>query len=130
MENQENNFTQEEVIKSIGNFVFPSACSKCKHKEVCSLRENYEKNHKLDEPFCIHFLSADTYKTYSSVNDLFLPIFDWMQYHYPHGEVKFIVDNRSAQMLIEHGVNAFSRDIRMCSENQLGYYKEQVENKK
>lgn len=71
-------------------------CLNCEHRAVCK---------KIDEPAkeCKEFMDATTYQRYSSINHFFQPVFDWIQYHYPAGEVKFIVDHNSAKMMIEHG---------------------------
>lgn len=79
-------------------------CPACAHKDVCS---------KIDEPSrqCENFLDATEPLRYPSIYHMFQPIFDWLKYHYPSGEVKFIVDQSSAKMFIEHGPSAYSKEI-------------------
>lgn len=80
-------------------------CPNCAHKNVCK---------KIDEVSeqCADFSSATTYQRYSSIYHLFQPIFDWIKFHYPAGEVKFIVDHNSARMVIEHGPFVTSKEFQ------------------
>lgn len=48
-------------------------------------------------------------KRYGDIYALFQPIFEWLQTHYPSGEVRFIVDKTSAQMIINHNSAVFSK---------------------
>lgn len=101
-----NNFikqAQEAMENSKAIFLCPS----CAHKDVCK---------KADEPAreCNDFMSATGYQQYGSINHFFQPIFDWIQYHYPAGEVKFIVDYNSAKMMIEHGPFVVDKSIMGC----------------
>lgn len=82
-------------------------CLNCEHKAVCK---------KIDEPAkeCKEFMDANTYQRYSSIDHFFQPIFDWIQYHYPAGEVKFILDHNSAKMMIEHGPFVVDKSIMGC----------------
>lgn len=79
-------------------------CPVCKHKNVCKKIEEVEER-------CSDFEDATLYQRYSSIHHFFQPIFDWIKFHYPAGEVKFIVDHNSAKMMIEHGPSVFSKDI-------------------
>lgn len=80
-------------------------CSNCEHKDVCR---------KIDDPEegCKDFMDATTYKQYASIYHFFQPIFDWIKFHYPAGEVKFLVDQNSARMLIEHGPFVVSKELK------------------
>ena len=51
------------------------------------------------------------YTVYNSVYDLFQPIFNWLQCHYPAGEVKFIVDKNSAEMIQKYGVMVLDKSL-------------------
>lgn len=79
-------------------------CPNCIHKNVCK---------KLDETGkeCADFMSASTYKQYGSVYSLFQPVFEWIKFHYPAGEVRFIVDHNSARMMIDHGPFVLSKEL-------------------
>lgn len=80
-------------------------CNACAHKEICKMVD--------DSPVpCEHYSNAEIYKVYPSIYDLFEPIFNWIETHYPSHEVRFIVDHSSAQMYIEHKVAAYSKEIR------------------
>lgn len=80
-------------------------CFNCEHKAVCR---------KMDDPEegCEDFMDATTYKQYASIYHFFQPIFDWIKFHYPAGEVKFLVDHNSARMLIEHGPFVASKELK------------------
>lgn len=105
-ENNTETMTQEDVVNSFMEFYnsFTFMCPQCAHENVCSKKGNTEIP-------CKDFLVNGNYKRYGNINDLFQPIFDWIQYHYPSGEVIFIVDKNSAKMHLEHGVNAYSKEI-------------------
>lgn len=126
MENNYDKVSPKDIEKCLQNFILTSACTRCSHKEVCSLKDKYEKNYIETHDFCKHFIDSIGYKTYSSIYDMFLPIFDWLKYHYPSGEARFIVEQNKAQMVLEHGVSAFSKEIRMCSEDPAKCYQENV----
>lgn len=100
----------EKVADAIKNSKKLFLCSHCQHKEVC---KNIEE---LDDK-CPHFLNSGTYKTYGNIYTMFQPIFDWLNFHYPAGEVKFVVDNTSARMYQEHGPFVASKqlvDLSLC----------------
>lgn len=80
-------------------------CSKCLHKEVCK---------KIDEEVsdCKDFMNSCDHTIYGNVYDMFQPIFDWLKFHYPAGEVKFVVDNNTAKMFLEHGPLAISKELK------------------
>ena len=82
-------------------------CKECKHKKVCKNREEFEKS--LD--VCEDFENARNYEMYGNIYDMFQPIFDWLQKHYPSGDVFFIVKPTSAQMHQEYKVCAFDKKI-------------------
>lgn len=94
----------EKVAEAVQNSKKIFLCSHCQHKEVC-------KN--VDDPsgHCPHFLNADTHKMYGSIHDMFQPIFDWLSYHYPAGEVRFVVDRNTAKMYQEHGPFVVSKEL-------------------
>lgn len=79
-------------------------CQNCSHKDVCN---------KIDDPEndCEHFIDGSIYKKYASINQMFQPIFDWLNFHYPHGEVHFVVDGMSAKMYQEHGAYVASKQL-------------------
>lgn len=80
-------------------------CQNCTHKNVCKKVEEQDKE-------CADFSDATTYQRYSSIYHFFQPIFDWMKFHYPAGEVKFIVDHNSAKMMLEHGIFVASKELK------------------
>lgn len=102
MENM--NQIYEKVADAMKNSKKIFLCSHCHHAEVCKI---------MEEPCerCQHFLNAGTYKTYGNIYTMFQPIFDWLNFHYPAGEVKFVVDNNSAKMYQEHGPFVASKQL-------------------
>lgn len=107
----EMNEIYEKVVNAMQNSKKLFLCSHCQHKEVC-------KNIDQPDDKCPHFLNAGTYKTYGNIYTMFQPIFDWLNFHYPAGEVKFIVDNNSAKMYQEHGPFVASKqltDFGLCN---------------
>lgn len=96
-------------------------CPNCAHKTVCK---------KIDKPEedCKDFMDATTYKQYSSIYHFFQPIFDWINFHYPAGEVKFVVDHNSAKMFIEHGPFVASEELKAFPKNILSNEPNNVQN--
>lgn len=91
-------------------------CNSCIHKEVCRKREEFEslESQSLEEEKkqeCKDFREDIDYKRYGNIYEIFQPIFKWLQMHYPHGEVKFLVDHSSALMLQEHGIAVYDKDL-------------------
>ena len=105
--NNTETITEEELMNDFKEFCNPFSCMclRCLHKNVCAIKNRAEIP-------CKEFLENDDYKTYGNVYNLFQPIFDWIQYHYPSGEVIFIVDKNSAKMHLEHGVSAYCKRLR------------------
>lgn len=99
---------KENILKAVQNAMENRKntflCRSCAHKNVCKRIEEKEEN-------CSDFMDATTYKQYASIYHFFDPIFDWMKFHYPAGEVKFIVDNNSAKMFLEYKPCVFSKEI-------------------
>ena len=79
-------------------------CQTCAHKNVCK-----KINEQIDG--CEDFLNSGTYKIYGNIYDMFQPIFDWLNFHHPHGDVKFVVDNMGAKMYQEHGPFVSSKQL-------------------
>lgn len=79
-------------------------CRSCAHKNVCKKIDEKEEN-------CSDFMDATDYQKYASIYHFFDPIFDWMKFHYPAGDVKFIVDHNSAKMFLEYKPCVFSKEI-------------------
>ena len=106
----------EKVAKKMVNSKKIYLCPQCKHKEVCKKIEESAAN-------CADFLNASSYKIYGNIHSMFQPIFDWLNFHYPAGEVRFVVDRNSAKMYQEHGPFVASKeltdfccyDIGLCS---------------
>lgn len=71
-------------------------CKYCIHKDVC---KNYSENGNN----CDNYKKELSYKVYVDINELFQPIFKWIDYHYPAGGVVFYVENGTAKMRIDHG---------------------------
>lgn len=105
----ENNITLEEIKKSAMQIL--SLCRKCKHNDVCKYLQEREGQ---AEP-CKDFLNAGDYKTYGNIYSFFQPIFDWLNCHYPSGDVRFVVDNTSAKMYLEHGPFVASEELKSAS---------------
>ena len=91
-------------------------CKECKHKKVCKNREEFERSLEV----CEDFENARNYEMYGNIYDMFQPIFDWMQKHYPSGEMLFLVDSRSAKMVHEHKVMAFDKHLREFPKGVMG----------
>lgn len=83
-------------------------CSECVHKNVCKNRERFEGSLVI----CTDYVCGMNHERYGNIYDMFQPIFEWMQKHYPSGEMIFIVDKSHARMLHEHKVAAYDRKIR------------------
>lgn len=98
----------ESIIENVTEALTSSKkfflCRHCKHERVCKKIEDEEMQ-------CEDFLNSGDYKTYGNIYSFFQPIFDWLKFHYPAGEVKFVVDRTSAKMYLEHGPAAFSKEI-------------------
>lgn len=105
-----------EAMKDSKSFFL---CPNCSHKDVCKKRDKPDRQ-------CNDFMDATTFKQYASIYHFFQPIFDWLKFHYPAGEVKFIVDGTSAKMVLEHGPSVFSKEITepISYLNQIGETKE------
>lgn len=98
-------FTVEDIGEAFKNMF--SACNYCAHRDVC--KKVYEE--RKPNEFCQDFLGNEDYTRYSAINEMFQPIFKWMQHHYPHGDTRFIVDNSSAKMMIEYGAYAYDKKM-------------------
>lgn len=100
--------TAESIIENVTEALTSSKkfflCRHCKHERVCKKIED-------EETQCEDFLNAGDYKTYGNIYSFFQPIFDWLKFHYPVGEAKFVVDQTSAKMYLEHGPAAFSKEL-------------------
>lgn len=103
---KEKNVTVEDVKDAVMKAF--SLCRKCKHENVCKYLQ--ERDGQAES--CKDFLNAGDHKTYGNIYSLFQPIFDWLNYHHPHGEVKFVVSNTSAQMYLEHGPFVASEELK------------------
>lgn len=100
----------EKIADAVQNSKKMFLCLHCQHKEVCKIIEEPDDK-------CAHFLNAGTYKVYGNIYTMFQPIFDWLNFHYPAGEVKFVVDRASAKMYQEHGPFVASKqltDFSLC----------------
>ena len=82
-------------------------CRSCKHNKVCKNRERFEKSLEI----CKDFDNSNNPETYGNIYDMFQPIFEWMQKHYPSGEMFFIVDSRSARMYHDYKVSAYDKNM-------------------
>lgn len=93
-----------ELISGFFNGLF-SMCKECVKYDVCKLKDadNFESD-------CKHFQNAMNYKRYGNIHDMFQPIFDWLKFHYPAGEVHFLVDGDQAMMIQEHGTSVFNKN--------------------
>lgn len=114
---------QETILKALNNAVKRGKqtflCPSCAHRDVCkNIDEEGEK--------CGDFLDGTSYQRYSSIHHFFQPIFDWIKFHYPAGEILFIVDHNSAKMMIEHRTSVYSKEITnfgIISKNEEGMVK-------
>lgn len=117
-DNKKPEFTEEQMKEVADQFYrsFVSMCRHCAHEKVCKLTETPGET-------CKEFLNSGNYKRYGNIYDLFTPIFNWLEYHYPAGEVKFVVDKKSAVMYLEHGVKAYSKAVAevLPPDVQAGY---------
>lgn len=95
----ETQITPEKVAQAIENFF--SICGGCIKSDVCKIKGTPESK------CCKSFYSNMNHKQYGKIYDMFNPIFEWMNYHYPSGEIYFLVDKNSAKMLQEHGAHVF-----------------------
>lgn len=102
MEN-EVKITPEYVAEGIKNLF--SICPDCVKNDVCKIKDEPQNE------MCPYFVNACNYKRYGNIYDMFQPIFDWLKFHYPAGEVYFWVDNNSAKMMQNYRVVAFSKEI-------------------
>ncbi len=114
-----NKRSTEEVAQRIGEALKNSKgmflCPSCAHKDVCKFAENPEAS-------CDKFLNAGTYERYGNIYSMFDPIFDWLKFHYPHGEVYFVVENTRARMYQEHGPYVSDRETRGLTGPKLKPY--------
>lgn len=101
---EDTNPIYEKIANAVQNSKHIFLCSHCQHAEVC-------KNIEKPDDKCPHFLNAGSYKTYGNIHTMFQPIFDWLNFHYPAGEVKFVVDNTAAKMYQEHGPFVASKQL-------------------
>lgn len=117
----ENNITLEEVKETVMQIF--SLCRKCKHKDVCKYLQEREGQ---AEP-CKDFLNAGDYKTYGNIYSFFQPIFDWLSFHHPSGDVKFVVERSAAKMYLEHCPFVASEELKSASFYSLSKDKTQSE---
>lgn len=102
----------EAVAKLIADSLSDSKnmnmCPCCSHKDVCKF---------VGEPgrSCDKFINDGAYKRYGNIYDMFDGIFDWLKFHYPHGEVYFVVDSTRAKMYQEHGPHISDRETRQIT---------------
>ena len=83
-------------------------CKECKHKNVCKNREEFEKSLEV----CKDFYNSNDPNKYGNIYDMFQPIFERRQKHYPSGEMFFIVDSRSAKMYHDFKVSAYDKALQ------------------
>lgn len=102
----------DEIIKMLRETPWFSICAGCVHSDVCKHTEEVKKKNAKDG--CEHFKQRLDPERYWTINEMFEPIFQWMQHHYPAGGVSFHVDHNSAKMMQEHGVSVYSKDIQEC----------------
>lgn len=103
--------SQKEFVNKMMDALWaaPSMCDTCNHKAVCKYtEENREK--------CDDYKHDPDYRRHGDIQELFQPIFDWMQRHYPAGGVSFYVDSISAKMQLDYGAKAFNKRVfeNMC----------------
>lgn len=89
-----------ETVFSWGN-----KCSSCIHKDVCKHMDGQPKDS------CDFHKYNPNPKRYGDIYEFFYPIFEWLEFHYPSGEVYFHVDKNSAKMLQEYRVSVYSKSL-------------------
>lgn len=100
-QNTQEQFTVEQVSEAFTNLFNSSMCGDCIKNDVCKIKGTPESK------CCKSFYNSMNWKRYGNIYAMFNPIFEWMKFHYPSGEVYFLVDSNSAKMLQEHKVYAF-----------------------
>lgn len=83
-------------------------CNACVHKNVCN------KSKDMPEK-CEDYKFELNYKVHGHIDQLFQPIFKWMQFHYPSGGVYFYVESDTAKMRIDHGPYIFDDKYKNCA---------------
>lgn len=94
----------DEMCKTMKNALWGSLCSQCEHKEVC-------KYYDESKDKCENFKERMNYKLHRSIEEMFVPIFKWMQFHYPAGNVTFYVEPRRAQMHLDYNVAVYDKSL-------------------
>lgn len=99
---------EKETAKQILNFAFGWAnkCNSCIHKDVCKHMDDSPKDN------CDFYKYHANPKRHGDISEFFYPIFEWLEFHYPSGEVYFHVDHNSAKMLQEYRVSVYSKLLR------------------
>lgn len=108
--NEQEKGESREIFKQMLNCCCCSSCpcGACVHKDVCKYtKERPEK--------CEEFKANLNYKAHASIDQLFQPIFKWIQYHYPAGGVCFYVESDTAKMKIDHGPYVFDDKYKNCA---------------
>lgn len=112
-----------DMYKLTKNTLWGSLCSQCDHKEVCKyLDESKDK--------CENFKERMNYRLHRSINEMFEPIFKWMQFHYPAGGVTFYVEHNRAQMHLDYNVTVFDKSISNFSIQPVVSKSEKTEEEK
>ena len=96
-------------------------CNACVHKNVCKRIEERPEQ-------CENYNFEVNYKIHSHIDQLFQPIFKWIQHHYPSGGVCFYVDESTAKMKIDHGPYVFEDKYKTCSLQAFNSQMQKTEN--
>lgn len=83
-------------------------CRSCVHEHVCKRAD--ENRIKCDD-----YKQKISYMVHRNIDQLFQPIFKWIQHHYPSGGVSFLVDSKTAKMKIDYGPYVFDDSLKNCA---------------
>lgn len=92
-------------------------CEKCQHKNVCGKKDS-------EEPDCVDYFPKHGHECYGNIYEMFDPIFEWMEYHYPSTDIQFVVEKSKATLYMEHKVTAFSKTIRQMVKSAESFVKD------
>lgn len=108
--NEENKAKSREMFEQMINCCCCSSCpcGFCAHKNVCKHADEMPER-------CENFKTEPNYKIHGNIDQLFQPIFKWIQFHYPAGGVCFYVDHDTAKMKIDHGPYIFDDKYKRCA---------------
>lgn len=108
----------ENIVKGIANVLSGIWCASCIHKDVCK---------KIGKTHCEDLLQINP-SEYSSIYNLFDPVLEWLNIHYPSEDVFFVVKRTGAHMNLQHGPVIGNKELRNIEKQALQNMAKESEN--